>query len=421
VYPAFYWDDGFPTQYIFGPPQVSPSLLNGTGARGVRPDDLDLPRYQNLSFTYQRQLSANTQFEISYVGNHGTRLPIHPNMLGYPLENMNNPSVLSLGTAALSATVGSAAAEALPVVQAMPVDPATGHHSPYAGFEAQYFPGVPNVAQMLRPFPQYSSIFWRGGFPGGKSVYHSVQTQVERRFSNGLQFRVAYVWSRLKGNGAENGLIWDAPIQNPINRAGEYGLSADDVPHTVIVAYTYALPFGKGKRYGTDVSGAADQVIGGWHVSAIQRYNSGRPITVVMDNDMGGYIYNTVKYPNKLGGGGWSGGNFDPAVDRIVDYSGWADPGPFTFGNAQRTDPDIRILPVYNEDFNLFKDFRIKGEGVKLRFEAQFGNAFNRTLPGFGLAGNTRNSQNWSSANFGKLTTQLNQPRHIQFGLKLSW
>lgn len=179
------------------------------------------------------------------------------------------------------------------------------------------------------------------------------------------------------------------------------------------MAYTYALPFGKGMRW-ANVGGVANQVVGGWHVAGIQRYNSGRPPGIAMSNNLSGFLFNSVKRPNKLGGGGWGGGHFDPAKDRYYSKSGWADPGPLNFGNAARTDPNLRDFPVLNEDLNLFKDFPIKREQIKLRFESQFGNIFNRT---FFCPANS----NWSAGAFGMVSSQCNVPRRIQFGLRLDW
>lgn len=232
--PAFWWDDGFPAKYVTRPPVLDPTIANGKTPTGVLSNDTNLPRYQNWSLTYQRQVSDNLAVEISYVANRGTRLPIYPSALGYPLNNMNDPAILALGASALQARINSVTAQALPVVQAMPVDPDTGHHSPFPGFEALYrtASGTTNVAQALRPYPQYMNLIWRGGFPGGNSIYHALQTKLEKRFSNGLQLRVAYTWSKLINNGAETPIfaMLSTPMQNPINQRAERSLSFDDVP-----------------------------------------------------------------------------------------------------------------------------------------------------------------------------------------------
>ena len=73
----------------------------------------------------------------------------------------------------------------------------------------------------------------------------------------------------------------------------------------------------------------------------------------------------------------------------------------------------MRGFPNYNEDLNLFKVFPLK-ERLTMRFVAQFGNIFNRTVF---CDPNT----NFSAGSFGTVNTQCNQPRSIQFGLKLDY
>jgi len=425
--PAFYWDSkaggtcpmaslgvtcGFPSKFVVPPPLIGPSIQNGEDARGVRADALNLPRYQNWSFTYERQLTANSTFTLSYIGTMGTRLPMNGVGLGL-LDNQMNPSYLSSVGGNLGLPIVSATAQALPVVQAMPVY--NGLHLPYANFTTDFL--GPDVAQALRTWPQYGSTTWRSGFPGGYSNYNSMQTQYERRFSAGLQMRVAYTWSKLINNGADNALIWAAQVQNPVNMAAERSLAFDDVPHVLIVTYTYALPFGKGMHW-VNQGGVANQVVGGWHFAAIQRYNSGRPVNIVLNNcQICGDNVGTEQRPNKIGNGSWSGGKFDPSNPSATPYwnqAAWSTPTGTTFGNAARTDPNVRDFPVFNEDLNLFKEFPIHREDVKFRFEMQAGNALNRH---FYCTPNTA----IGNGSFGDVTGQCNQPRHFDFGAKLTW
>ncbi len=283
LFPAFYWDYqstcvqaaaetalglsskvgcGFPSKNVIPPPLIGPSIQNGSDARGVANDALNLPRYQNWSLTYERQLSANTSLQVSYIGGHGTRLPMNGVGLGL-LDNMMNPTYLSLGASALDENITSTAAQSLSVIQQMPSF--SGIHEPYAKFQTDYLD--PTVAQALRTWPQYSSTTWRSGFPGGYSTYSGLQAMYERRFSAGLQMRVAYTWSRLLNNGADNALIWGAQVQDPTNMAAERSLASStgtgsavgggDVPQVLIVTYTYALPFGKGQHW-VNQGGAAN-------------------------------------------------------------------------------------------------------------------------------------------------------------------
>jgi len=399
LYPAFYWGDGFPQQYVVYPPTITPEVANGTSPIAVSKEGVTLPRYQNWSLSWERQLTPNLLVDISYVGNHATRLVTNMSGAGWPLQNQNNPSVLALGAKVLGADINSPEAQA------------AGIKKPYPTF-------VGNVAQALRPFPQYQGISWRN-LQDGSSHYHSLQAKLDKRFTNGLQFRVAYVWSRLivtgvADSGNANDVLGGGP-QNPIcTRSCERTVSTDDVPHTLITTYTYELPFGRGKKLGSNVSSAVNKVVGGWGVAGIQRYQSGRPLGIGMANDMGGLLFNWTKRPNKVGSG-YGSFTKNVTVDRYLDPNSWADPGPLTFGSAPRMDADVRTFPLYAEDVNLVKDTYVWAEKLKLRFEAQFGNIFNRT---FFCPPNT----NWSdAAGFGTVSSQCNIPRRIQFGLRLDW
>ena len=148
VSPAFYLDDGFPQDRVRFPPFIDPAFANGTAPLAVTPNGLTLPRWQNWSVTYQRQLTGNTMLGVSYIGNHGTRLPHNAQTLGVD-ANMNDPSVLALGATVLQSNINSAAAQA------------AGIRPPYPGFTG-------NVAQALRKYPQYQNIAWRG-VPVGES------------------------------------------------------------------------------------------------------------------------------------------------------------------------------------------------------------------------------------------------------------
>jgi hypothetical protein len=404
-----WWDDPFPSGRILTPPDIRPDFANNTAPLGVHPDGLDLPRYQNWSLNWQRQLSDNTMLDIAYVANRGTRLISNWQSAGYPYNNMNHPDVLQYPDLGLS--IAEPSNQALAVVQAMPIDPADGLHKPYAGFAG-------SLAQALRPFPQYQGVLWRNRNLGS-STFHSLQTKLDKRFANGVQFRLAHVWSKMIVTGlgdsgnANEGL--GGGLQNPIDtRMGERAVSTDDVPHTFIFAYTYELPFGYGRRYGASAHSIVNKFIGGWGLSGIHRYQSGRPLVITMTNDMGGLLFNGIKRPNKLKDGGWTGGKFDPATDVYFDKTAWADPGPRTFGNAPRVDAHTRTFPIFNEDISLIKDTFFRGEDLRLRFEAQFGNIFNRTFF-------CNPVTNWSSGSFGRVSGQCNIPRRIQFGLRLEF
>ena len=390
--PAFQLDTGFPRNQIVFPPNTSASVANGINPVGYVASGLTLPRYQNWSLTIQRQISNSILIDASYTANHGTRLPQSGAYLGLP-QNMNSPSVLGLGSALLQSDINSPAAKAAGIV------------APYVGFTG-------NVAQALRPFPQYQGIDWRG-WPIGNSIYHSLQLKVDKRFTNGALFRVFYTRSKLINNGAENGQNGSggAGLQNPINSVIERAVSADDVPNTFVFSYSYEFPFGK-KMSG----GVVKYLISGWTINGLLRYESGRPLNITMNNDLAGILFNGQKRPNLVLGTNpepIGAGDFDPNKSRFLNVAAWSDPGALQFGNAPPRDPHIRGFRNYVEDVSIFKETTF-AERLKWRLELQGGNILNRVVfcdP----------NQNWSSGSFGQVSLQCNQPRSMQLGTKFEF
>ena len=158
-----------------------------------------------------------------------------------------------------------------------------------------------DVAQALRPWPQYTNLNVLS-VPYGYSHYNSFTAQLDKRFSGGLLGRIAYTNSKLINSGAEDVLDGDDPgIQNPLRGASDdRALSRDDVPQSLILAWSYELPFGKGKRF--NFTGPMDKIVGGWRISATQRYDEGRPLSITMACDFCSYIFSNEKRPNRVPG-----------------------------------------------------------------------------------------------------------------------
>jgi len=394
--PAFYWDTGFPQSAINLPPDISPTVANGGSPTWITSNRNDLPRYQNYSLTVERQIGSSLLLRASYTGNHGTRLPANAAGLGL-LDNMNNPSVLKLGAALLGSDINSPAAIA------------AGIQLPYAGFTG-------DVAQALRPWPQYQNLNVLS-VPYGYSTYNAFTAQVDKRFTGGLFGRIAYTNSKLINSGAEDVLSGDDPgIQNPLRGASDdRALSRDDVPQSLILAWSYELPFGKGKRFA--FTGVVDKLVGGWTMSATQRYDEGRPLSVTMACDFCGFLFNGsngLKRPNRVQGvSGYGKTSGVRPGEQYLVKAGWSDPGALQFGDASQNDPTVRSPHYFNEDFAVAKNIPIT-ERVGARFETNIGNLFNRHLW-------CNPDTNWSDPNFGQVSGQCNTPRSIQFGLRLEF
>ena len=393
--PAFHLDQGFPQNKIKFPPFIDPTISNGTAPIAVAKNGLTLPRYQNWSLTVEREITNNMRLDVSYIGNRGTRLTDHWQRMGLA-ANMNNPAILALGEAVLNSDCNSKVAVGGLCPGGVPL--------PYPSFSG-------NVAQASRRFPQYQNILWRD-VPTGSSLYNALEVVLERRFSQGLQFRVGYTRSHLVTNGAESsqgGEGINGTVQNPI-ATSEWGVSSDNVPNVFLVGFNWEVP---GTKH---FKGAAGALLGGWNLAGVLRYESGRPLNIFMNNDLAGFLFNGQKRPNRVKGTGGvasRSGNFDPAAQNYFNKAAWADPGPLQMGNAPRRDDSVRGFPTYSEDVNIFKVFRLY-ERLNMKFEGQFGNLFNRT-------DFCDPDTNFSAGSFGTVNTQCNSPRSIQLGLRFDF
>jgi hypothetical protein len=400
--PAFYWDNGFPANVIKLPPSLDPSIGNGQGPTWVTKNSKDLPRYQNYSLSVEHQFGTSMLVSAAYIGNHGTRLPSNASTLGL-LDNMNNPSVLALGPTLLGSLCNGSTCPG-------------GVAIPYPGFTG-------DVAQALRPWPQFTDLNVRS-VPYGYSVYNAFTIKLDKRFTGGLIGRIAYTNSKLINSGAEDVLAGDDPgIQNPLLGArDDRALSRDDIPQSLILAWSYELPFGKGKKY--NLSGPLDKIAGGWMIAATQRYDRGRPLSITLGcGQLCGFLGTNLRRPDRVAGApgyGKTSGvkactSSDPSTcDHYLLASGWADPGALVFGNASQNDPRIRSPHYFNEDFSITKAIPLTDQ-FGLKFESQIGNLFNRHLwcnPDTNLS---------DGANFGTINAQCDQPRSVQFGLRLEF
>lgn len=392
---AFSLDSGFPASLVTIPPQITPTLENGTTVQYMNPKGVELPRYQNWTVSVERQLTQNMMIDVAYVANHGTRL-----ITGQPLNdiNENNPGILQqYPESQLTATVGTPAALGFP--------------APYPGFTG-------SVAQALRPYPQYLSVPQFNG-ANGWSTYNSLQTTFRKNFSNGLQVNVGWVYSKLLGNGAESGLSAGFGGAEPISTfLPTKAVSIDNVPNVLTITFVDQLPFGRGKTF-MNRGGILNAVLGGWSVAGNLRYESGRPLPIYYSNNpYSSVLFNTGYLPDRVPGvSGYldtTNDNFDIVNSRYVSSSVFTTPPAGSLGNEGRLDSVLRGWANYNEDVSLFKDFRIK-ERVTWRVGGNSSNLFNRHQwcdPDTNLS---------DGANFGSVTGQCNLPRAFQLYMKVNF
>ena len=154
-----------------------------------------------------------------------------------------------------------------------------------------------------------------------------------------------------------------------------------------------------------------DAVLGGWQLNGIVTLTTGYPLRLTTSNTASagnGYLR-----PNNNGQSAKKTGPVVNRLDEYFDTSVFSQPEPFTFGNTGRLLPDVRRPSTKNWDFSLFKHFNLT-ETLRLQFRAELFNFTN--TPQFAAPNMARNNNN-----FGRITSQANSPRQIQFGLKLIW
>ncbi len=161
----------------------------------------------------------------------------------------------------------------------------------------------------------------------------------------------------------------------------------------------YELPYGRGRRFGSDISPWLDAVAGGWTVSGIHTYQTGSVL------QWGNVIY-------QGGDLNWNPRNIDAAFNTSA----------FNTVPAQQLDRNVRTLPL---DFghlrldaiNTLNLALVKNVGLgkaRLQVRAEAFNALDRVQFAAPIIVPTQ-------ANFGQVISQANAPRSIQFGARLLW
>ncbi|MBM3734675.1 MAG: TonB-dependent receptor [Acidobacteria bacterium] len=403
---AFKLDQGLPAYPL--PPNLDPAFQNNQNVDFWQLSDaVRAPENNNWTFSVQRQISSSTVVEAAYNGVIGSRLQtglVNINQLPTPiLDRLTNQFGAAQAVNILNSAAGGALAQQ------------AGLSLPYPNFtNASVQRTTRNVAQSLRPYPQYLNINTgaQGGDKSGHSAYHAVVLKVERRYSQGLTFQWNYTLSKiLTDSDSYDG---STTSQDQYNRRLEKSIGRFDQTHALKMSTIYELPFGKGRRW-MNQGGVVNGVLGGWRISGIQSYFSGFPIAIARNNPF--TIFNGVTRPTITSYDGWRaplrGEKFDPAVDRFLNPAAFP-AQPIAFGNVTRFNPKVRAFPNFNENISIAKSFPLFSETRRLDFRWEAFNLFNRTV--FGTGGN-----NLNATTFGIVTNQANTQRQMQVALKFYW
>ncbi len=249
--------------------------------------------------------------------------------------------------------------------------------------------------------------------PLGSDIYHSWQTTLSKRFSHGLNTRVAYTYS--------HDISMNTSILIPEYRYYDRYTSTLDRTHSLVWAATYELPFGKNKQLLRE--GIMARVAGGWTLGGMFTHYSGIPFSVTSSatscNCPGNEQTANQVLPNVAIVGSGLGGEpyFDPLAFTPVTTA--------TFGNAGFN--TLRGPGSTNLDLNLFRNFRItermraqiRAESFNISNSPHFSNpasdVSNLQLTSTGAVKNLNGYDTITSVNpLGRLI----DPRYFRFGLR---
>ena len=269
--------------------------------------------------------------------------------------------------------------------------------------------GRPLPDNFLRPYPGFAGIGYIED--SGYANYNALQVGVNRRYAKGLQYGIAYTWSKAMGLSDNDG--GGLPIYRDY-RTYLYGKLGYDQTHVFVANYLYSLP----NLSAFKGNWLSRGIFHNWEIAGITTFASGTPIGINFSRTDGVDRHGGGDAPRVIMTG-------NPILDRgSRSFSKWfntaafAAPGVGNFGNAPR---DVFRGPgINNSDFTLFKNFPIR-EKARLQFRAEMYNVFNHTQwsgvdnnARFDAAGNQVNGQ------FGQITSARLE-RQLQFALRFEF
>ncbi len=317
---------------------------------------------QQWNLSVQHQLTPTTALQVAYVGQHGSKLMVPVPYLQEQLhpDGTITPSPYLSGNPALQADIGQIS-------------------------------GTASIGYM---------------------AYNALQATLKKNFGNGLEYQVAYTYSKCMTDSSGYYGSWSGQttptspyFQNLYDERAEKGPCYYDVTHDLTSYAVYELPIGRGKQFGKDLNSVANAVVGGWQVSPIWTWRGGFPLTISANDNSGtnsrGARADCNAPPHVLG------------AQAIVGAPGlqWFDPAPYSqpasgFGTCGVG--TVRGPGLNTVDFSLQKSFPFT-ESKRLEFRTELLNMFNHPIfnsPGAGLGGG-----------LGQITGSQGE-RNIQFALK---
>ncbi|MGA7358881.1 MAG: carboxypeptidase regulatory-like domain-containing protein [Candidatus Sulfotelmatobacter sp.] len=378
------------------------------------------------NLTIQRELSASTMFQVSYVGSEGHRLlashDINPSTPQTCLDIMsiaaaNSANVTSYGSQATCAPTFEDSQWSVTIPSGfqfhMPngsILPGTGQTINLVGLRPYSSPNCNPVTSVGCPvdgIPVFTDIFAEDTI--ANSVYNALEMMLQRRFSHGLQFQAAYTFSK----SIDDGSTFEETL-DPFNYRASRALSIFNARQRFVISYDWEIPT---RKY----SGFKGTVLNDWEVSGITQFQSGFPIRLdtADDNELiNSFFFLGTEAPSLVA----PFQKLNPRNTLTVSSLGISAPG-YWFSPADFQDPPLGQFNngtqrticcgpgLVDWDFSVHKKIALS-ETKYFQFRAEIFNLFNRT--------NFSNPDGHFSdgpTEFGRIT-EAGDPRLFQFALK---
>src|SRR5579871_5571993 len=430
------------------PPATSPFVVAAPYGEtfAYQPDPIiGTGHAHQIDFTIQRQLSISMIVEVGYVGTLARNMREVNDITSAPYFYKDEASGQSFASAYDNVANQLRAGTLASAVTSQPWFEDQIGAGGTVTLATQYGPDFTagllrtlwQSLQFMLPKPitnlQVQRIW--SGTDGGYSNYHAFFATLRKHTSQGLTFAINYTLAKSLD---DIGSVQNVPVEpsSSFDHAIDYGPSFFDHRHVLTANWVYELPFGSGTRFSIG-DRPLNKIIGGWCFSGIFKAASGLPLTVAESYEAwgggdtlgllpsGAIPINKPDFGNSVHSGVTGSGGVGTDGDPATGGSGlniFANPEaasanfrPIQVSKDTRSARGVlRGLPYWNFDLSLAKRTSVT-DRVAFLFSADFLNAFNHVV----FNDPTLSMQDLAS--FGVLSSQANNPRAIQFGLRLEF
>lgn len=267
------------------------------------------------------------------------------------------------------------------------------------------------IGQTTKPFPNFGSITLNKY--NGISNYNGLQIHAEHRGTHFVA-TASYAWSHALDDSVSAFGGTPSTLMLYYDLKANYGNSNYDERHIFTSSFVYALPFGKGQRFGGNVSRPVNYLIGGWQLNNIIQLSTGQPVDLSASGSASPGnrpdLIAPIKYPKSISGYWFAPSSFSSNIPvvKATDGSGnYVYSRVGTLGRNQVYGPGNRTV-----DLGVQKNVQL-AKGTHLELHCDIFNLFN--TPNFS---NPNNSMG-SPSTFGKITGLHGAVRQVQIAARL--